>query len=64
MNEQMAQELIKMANNDEVTNYERNEDFTRQSYEQTAQLFDPNNNEVYICPLCKNYIYRVDATRV
>jgi len=47
---------------DEAYNYESNEAFSRQAAEAQAMAYDTNNNDSYVCAICKSgNAYRVKS---
>ena len=44
---------------DESYHYEKYETSNQQATEQCAAIYDPSNDNFYICAICKRYAYRM-----
>ncbi len=60
----LAQELIKNLQNDEQYHYEMYEQAKIKEMEALSKVYDPRNNQFYVCAVCKQFAYIVNGTRI
>jgi len=64
MNEYLAKMLIESAKQDESHQYESYQNLLEKDLEEMASFYDQNNNDFYVCAICKRNVYRVQGSRV